>query len=56
MVARPWTNEWAAANRRSLPEHFGRSGTDMLDAMAVQELRDRFESLKPRVAELRRFL
>jgi hypothetical protein len=28
----------------------------MLDAIAVQELREKYESLKPRVAELRRFL
>ncbi len=28
----------------------------MLDAIAIQELREKYEGLKPRVAELRRFL
>jgi len=28
----------------------------MLDAIAVQELREKYEGLKPRVTELRRFL
>ena len=28
----------------------------MLDAIAVQELREQYENLKPRVSELRRFL
>jgi len=28
----------------------------MLDAIAIQELREKYEGLKPRVVELRRFL
>jgi hypothetical protein len=28
----------------------------MLDAIAIQELREKYEGMKPRAAELRRFL
>lgn len=39
-----------------LEEDFIRSVSGMLNAITAQELREKFEELKPRVDELRRFL
>ena len=37
-------------------DDFTRSLSGMLNAITAQELREKFEELKPRVDELRRFL